>query len=92
MDKIAVNFQKFHTNNPDIYSELVRLSRELVRAGYTNYGISALFEVVRYNKSISTIGDRFKLNNNYRALYARMIMERESDLATFFHIRRRLSS
>jgi hypothetical protein len=37
--------------------------------------------------AISTTGD-FKLNNNYRAHYARLIMHQEPDLDGIFELRR----
>ncbi|HEY5316508.1 MAG TPA: hypothetical protein VIJ20_00910 [Solirubrobacteraceae bacterium] len=46
-----------------------------------------LFEVLRFETGLKTEGDPFKLNNDYRAPYARMMMEREPDLAGLFETR-----
>jgi hypothetical protein len=40
---------------------------------------------------LSTRGDEFKLNNDYRAPYARLIMRREPDLDGLFETRRSIA-
>ena len=91
MDKIEANFAKFHRENPAVYAELVKISRSLKERGREHYGIGALFEVIRFHRAIQTNDPDFKLNNNYRALYARMIMDQEPDLSDFFATRVRRS-
>lgn len=89
-DKIEAQFFEFHKENPEVYYELVRLARVLTGRGHRYYSIAGLFEVVRYRRSTeTTTGEEFKLNNNYRALYSRMIMQREPDLEDFFRVRKR---
>jgi hypothetical protein len=51
------------------------------------YGIKALFEVLRYEYSVQTQGDEFKLNNSYTSRYARMLMRQHADLDGFFETR-----
>jgi hypothetical protein len=83
-------FQKFHEANPHVYCGLVNLARELKRKGVPKYGMAALYEVLRY-RSITTQettpGSGYKLNNSYRAYYARLIEKNEPDLAGFFKMR-----
>lgn len=79
-------FFEFHQQNPAVY-EVVRLARMTRAAGYPQYGIGALWEVARWHINMRTVGDEFKLNNNYRAYYARYIMSREPDLRGFFNLR-----
>lgn len=86
-DKIAKAFYRFHRENPCVYKELLWLSRELMRKGVHHYGIGALFEVIRYNRAIKTNSNDFKLNNNFRALYARLLMATEPDFENFFETR-----
>lgn len=58
-------------------------------AGEARLSINMLFEVMRYHRKLQTAGDDYLLNNDYRALYARMLMEREPELAGLFETRRR---
>ena len=86
MDDIEAAALAFHRQHPGVYAELVRIARQLKAAGHKRYGIGALFEVVRFHRALATTGD-FKLNNNYRAIYARVIMAKNTDLAGFFETR-----
>lgn len=83
-------FVSFHAANPHVYERLVEMSRRLLRRGHQKIGIGMLFEVLRWEHLIQTTGDadNFKLNNNYRALYARMVMARNPDLDGIFELRR----
>jgi hypothetical protein len=86
---IEADFWEFHHRNPIVYNGLVRLARKWrERRGTEKLGIGMLFEVLRWDLAISTEGDAFKLNNNYRSYYARLIMTREPDLEGVFETRR----
>lgn len=87
---IATRFAEFHVANPHVYAELVMLARRARRTGNPKLGIAQLFEVLRWRRMLATSDAHsdFKLNNVYRAPYARMIMAREPDLAGCFETRR----
>ena len=85
--KLLRKFKEFHRDNPDVYTELVKLAKQLKAKGRSKYGIKSLFEVVRWHRALATTGDEFKLNNNYTAYYARLIMHREPSLKGFFSVR-----
>ncbi len=81
-------FRAFHEANPSVYEELRDLALAGRRRGLRRLGIGALFEVLRWNRMMSTVGDPdFKLNNNHRAYYARELMQREPRLAGIFETR-----
>lgn len=80
-------FWAFHQNNAHVYRALVGLARQLKWAGRQHFGIGALFERLRFEAALQTWGDGFKLNNNYRSRYARLIMQQEPDLDDFFECR-----
>lgn len=74
-------FNTFHADNPQVFDELVSLARELRALGHQRIGMGMLFEVLRwdYMLRVETI-EPFKLNNNYRAFYTRLIEDRCPDL------------
>lgn len=85
---IQRDFEKFHKRHSWVYDELCRLARELQDRGHRHCSIGMLYEVVRWQEYRRTIdAGGFRLNNNYRSRYARLIMDREPDLAGFFEIR-----
>ena len=80
----------FHAENPHVYRALVRYARQARRRGVERIGIELLWNRMRWDWLIRTDhGDDYKLNQNFKAWYARRIMEREPDLAEIFEIRRR---
>ena len=83
----ADQFAHYHAVNPHVYHALVRLARGLVANGRHRFGIGMLFEVLRWETAMATAGDDFKLNNNYRSRYARLIMATCPDLAGAFETR-----
>lgn len=87
---ITAHFWAFHERNPEVYAGLVRLARTGKQSGRTKLGIGQLFEVLRWEWMIGGLPDRheqFKLNNNYRSRYSRLIMQREPDLEGIFETR-----
>lgn len=82
-------FLEFHRKNPKVYALLVEYARRAKQRGYRTYGIGALWEIVRWDKhTLFTVGsDQWRMNNNFRSRYARLIMQQEPDLEGFFHLR-----
>lgn len=88
-DRITVAFQAFHREHPEVYDLVVQLTREAVRAGRQKVGMKMVWERARWDYYIRPSDDTFKLNNNYTALYARLIMKQEPDLKGVFELRAR---
>jgi len=80
-------FELFHVLNPHVYDRLRDLALDLVRHGRTRIGMKMLFEVLRWQQSIETTGDVWKLNNSLTSRYARLLAEQEPDLADVFETR-----
>jgi hypothetical protein len=81
-------FERFHAENPSVYTTLVRLAREWVkRTGRHQIGIGALYERARWEIALATNDPDFRINNNFRAYYARLIMCQEPDLTELFDLR-----
>jgi hypothetical protein len=88
-ESIQQRFEAFHRDNPRVYSLLVRFARYLKGRGWQQAGIGFIWERMRWEIAVTTKDpDGFKLNDHYRSRYARMIMDRESDLDGFFRTRR----
>lgn len=83
----AEQFAEFHKENPEVYEALCTLARRVKARGFKQYGIAGIYEVLRYNRALATNGEPFKLSNNYKAYYSRLIMEQEPDLEGFFTTR-----
>jgi hypothetical protein len=87
MESISKNFEMFHYDNPHVYDELWKLACDLHARGHRHYSMKGLFEVLRWHRAMKTTDEDFKLNNNYTAYYARLIMENDDRLEGFFRLR-----
>jgi hypothetical protein len=74
---------------PHVYPKLLEIAHHVRNSGKRRFGMMAIFERLRWMSNFETEGDIYKLNNNYRSLYARKIMAENADLADFFQIRER---
>ena len=85
-------FWQFNLAHPEVYRTLVSFARQWRerRGSDAVCGIGALYERARWEMWIRSLSDKPppKLSNNHRAFYARLIMERNPDLAGIFRLKR----
>lgn len=86
---IADRFAAFHAANPHVYDGLRVLALDLLRAGVRRFGVGLLYERLRWERAIRTGGDTFTLNNDFRALYARLLVDDVPSLAGALRMRQR---
>lgn len=78
-------FAAFHGRHPEVYRMLVQRARQAMVAG-KRVGMRCLYENLRWHVVIER-DEEYKLNDHYAPMYARLIMQREPDLAGFFETR-----
>lgn len=88
-DTIQKRFEQFHTLNPWVYTSLVGLACDYQDRGYPRIGIGHLTEILRWQRRGNTYdpASDFKLSNDYRSRYARLIMAQEPRLDGFITTR-----
>lgn len=80
-------FNQFNHDNPSVYRSLVKLAREARSMGKRKISIELLINRVRWDIWMATTDTDFKINNNYKSRYARLIMQNEYDLRDIFNTR-----
>ncbi len=94
---------EFHTKNPHVCAEMLRLARARLDRGETYISAKALWEELRVSLARAENGghgtfestdgktapDPYKLNNDFTALYARTIIRMEPRLEGVIEVRRR---
>jgi hypothetical protein len=80
-------FARFHADNPEVYQLVVRFAKEAISRGRTRIGMALIFERIRWHVQVETFGDEFKLNNNFRAYYARLFSRDYPQHAKLFSMR-----
>lgn len=84
-------FEAFHEANPQVFMRLREMALEWKARGFERCAIATLWETLRWNEAMgygSSDYDICKLNNNFRAHYARKLMEHEAELEGFFETRK----
>lgn len=79
-------FDAYVRDHPHVYEAMVRLARQAKDAGRTRIGAKALWERMRWDLWIAT-GKTPQLDNNMVSRMARLIAQREPDLAGLFTFR-----
>lgn len=86
---ITEKFTEFHKDNPHVYEQLKSFARELVAAGHKKLSISLIVERVRWETAIRTVAaDPFKISNNHKPEYARLL-DKEPEFAGKFALHAR---
>jgi hypothetical protein len=90
---LEVRFLRFVDNHPELVQTIIRLSRERKADGHEWWGMRAVFELLRDRPEllgghdVLPDGRRVKLNNDYTAPMARLVMKIAPDLKGFFNTR-----
>jgi hypothetical protein len=90
---IDQRFEAFHARHPEVWDLFVRFSLEIHDAGQrkqalSRYGIAAITERIRWHYAVRPdIYEPFRINNDFRARYARRLMREYPQLTGMFHIR-----
>jgi hypothetical protein len=89
VNRTRQQFLAFHAEHPEVYWRLRALAFQYRRRGFDRVGIATLFEVLRYERDMQGVRDAkgFRLNNNYKAHYARMLMVNNPELDGIFETR-----
>ncbi|MFD6343631.1 hypothetical protein ACFWF9_02750 [Streptomyces roseolus] len=84
---IQEQFEAFHELNPWVLRELENLTARCVEQRWPRVGIGMLFELLRWRYGEATRGDRFRLNNNFRSRYVRLLLGQHPEWASLFSTR-----
>ena len=89
MSALERRFARFHEANPHVYRALETVALRELAEGARWIGIGQLCEQLRADPAIATAGDAFKINNSFRALYARLLLHRYPRLDGVLRVRDR---
>jgi len=84
-NRYLANFKRFHENNPRVFHQVVRYADQQ-RQIRKHYSIEIIINVIRFWTDLDSVGEPFKINNNYKPYYARMYMQYR-ECKGFFELR-----
>ena len=73
--------------NPHVWNFFVALCLEIKRKGARQWSSKAAFEVMRYLATLQSVGEDFKLPNDFTSRFARRAMQEVPELEGFFELR-----
>ena len=80
-------FREYNAKHPHVLRLLTEAALEWKAAGYDKCSIDLIHSVVRWRTAVETHDDTYRLSNNFRPRYARLIMENNPHLNGFFDVR-----
>jgi hypothetical protein len=80
----ADKFVAFHQANPGVYAKLHAYALEARAAAREHIGIAMLIERFRWYTAVETTDPDFKVANNHKPYYARLLMRNDPNLAGLF--------
>jgi hypothetical protein len=86
---ISERWEAFDAAHPYVYETIRRLALDAVREGRKRIGIGELWEVARWKLHVHAEENSYALNNDFRAVVSRLLMEREAELVGVFETRQR---
>ena len=70
---LEAQFATFHSANPHVYDLYVKFARQAKARGYKKFSIAVITERIRWEVALTTTDAEFKINNNHKAYYARLL-------------------
>jgi hypothetical protein len=86
-ENLREQFNEWDNKNPEVYKLFKRFTFDVINAGHNNYSSRAVVERIRWETSVVTKGDIFKVNNNYTPFYAEKFMSDYPKFKNFFRMR-----
>jgi hypothetical protein len=91
-DGIDLSWQRraidFHLANPQVMELFLRFARQALNVG-AKVGPQAVWERIRWETSVVTTGNAYKVNDAFKSWYSRYAMETTPELAGYFDTRKK---
>ena len=75
---------QWHKRNPHVYELFKRFSMQAINRGHRNLSAWLIVNRIRWETSIETEGDDFKISNDFIAYYSRLFMHDHPQYKGFF--------
>ena len=81
-------FCNYHRANQHVFEEFHRRAIEMRATGREKYSGWVIINRIRWDYDLRTTGDVFKVNNDFIALFARLLIHEQPSFQGFFELRR----
>jgi hypothetical protein len=87
MSLLQIKFEDWNSQNPHVYELFKRFTFEAIAAGKRKSSAWLIVNRIRWETSIVTKGDDFKISNDFIALFSRKFMAEYPEHNGFFVIK-----
>ena len=81
------DFWAFHSRNLHLFEKFKANATLIRNAGHKQYGAWCIMQQIRWQHDLVSVGSAFKINNDFTALYARMLAATDPTFKDFFQFR-----
>lgn len=85
--KLLQKFEKFHAENPAVYQLFKRFAIEAKGSGRNKFSHWMIMNRIRWYSAVETNGEKYKLSNDFIALYARLLVYNDDSFSRFFTLK-----
>lgn len=79
---------RWHQQNPDVYKMFERFTFEAINAGHSRLSAWLIVNRIRWETTVVTQGEDFRISNDFIAWYARLFMHLHPQFSGFFQTKR----
>ncbi len=80
-------FDRFDKQNPKVYRKFKKYARKMYKNGRRRYSAWSIINAIRWEADFTTRGNKFKINNNFIAHFARKLVKEDKAFKGFFALR-----
>lgn len=85
-EDLVARFDEYHQAHPVVFEEFERRALQMRRAGRKRYSQWTIIQAIRWHHDLEST-EPFKINNDFIALYARLMIHHHPEFADFFELR-----
>jgi hypothetical protein len=87
-EELKKKWWKWHKQNPEVCELFDKFTLHAIKRGHKHLSAWLIINRVRWETSVVTYGDPFKISNEYIAMYARYFMHRYPEYEGFFRTKK----
>lgn len=85
---VIEKFRTYHLSHPKVFILFKQYANEMIKSGREHYSAEIIINQIRWHHDIQSKGaDVFKISNDFKPLYARLLVFKYPEFKDFFQFR-----
>lgn len=86
-NSVLERFKIFHKKNPQVWERFKEKAFRMKNTGRKKYSARTIFEVMRWESDLETVGSVFKISNDLIPIYCRLLIFNYPEFKDFFDLK-----